>query len=59
MRHPLGAAPEPLSQGRFTHLHDEYLALIADRLDRAIGGRGAFRRFKDTLSAWPDLMTRW
>ena len=34
-------------------------AQIADRLDRAISGRGAFRRFKDTLSAWPDLMTRW
>ena len=31
----------------------------ADRLTRAIGGRGAFRRFKDTLSAWPDLMTHW
>jgi hypothetical protein len=34
-------------------------AQVADRLDRAISGRGAFRRFKDTLSAWPDLMTRW
>ena len=32
---------------------------IADRLSIAITGRGAFRRFKDTLSRWPDLMTRW
>lgn len=32
---------------------------IADRLSRAIHGRGAFRRFKDTLAGWPDLMTRW
>ena len=32
---------------------------FADRLARAITGRGAFRRFKDTLSERPDLMTRW
>ena len=32
---------------------------IADRLRIAISGRGAFRRFKDTLYRWPDLMTRW
>jgi hypothetical protein len=32
---------------------------IADRLSIAITGRGAFRRFEDTLSRWPDLMTRW
>lgn len=32
---------------------------IADRLSLAIHGRGAFRRFKDTLAGWPDLMTRW
>lgn len=30
---------------------------VADRLSIAISGRGAFRRFKDTLSRWPDLMT--
>lgn len=28
---------------------------VADRLARAIQGRGAFRRFKDVLSSWPDL----
>lgn len=32
---------------------------FADRLGRAISGRGAFRRFKDTLSDHPELMTRW
>jgi len=28
-------------------------------LERAIAGRGAFRRFKDTLSQFPDLRTAW
>lgn len=32
---------------------------FAHRLARAISGRGAFRRFKDTLSDRPELMTRW
>jgi hypothetical protein len=32
---------------------------FADRLARAISGRGAFRRFKDRLFDRPDLMTRW
>jgi hypothetical protein len=32
---------------------------IADRLARAISGRGAFRRFKDRLSDRPELMTKW
>jgi hypothetical protein len=32
---------------------------LADRLARAISGRGAFRRFKDTLFDRPDLMTQW
>jgi hypothetical protein len=31
---------------------------IGDRLSIAISGRGAFRRFKNTLSRWDDLMTR-
>jgi hypothetical protein len=34
-------------------------AQLADRLVRAISGRGAFGRFKDTLSERPELMTRW
>lgn len=32
---------------------------IADQLAIAIDGRGAFRRFKDMLSQWPALTTRW
>ena len=32
---------------------------LVDRLARAISGRGAFRRFKDTLFDRPDLMTQW
>ncbi len=32
---------------------------FADRLARAIAGRGAFRRFKDRLSERADLLTRW
>ncbi len=31
----------------------------ADRLDVAIQGRGAFRRFKDVLARWPDELDRW
>lgn len=31
----------------------------ADRLSIAITGRGAFRRFKDVLTRWPDLEDRW
>ena len=31
----------------------------ADLLDRAISGRGAFRRFKDTLFEFPELRDRW
>lgn len=34
-------------------------AEFADRLARAIAGRGAFRRFKDRLSERPELLTRW
>lgn len=31
----------------------------ADLLDRAISGRGAFRRFKDTLGEFPELREQW
>lgn len=31
----------------------------ADLLERAITGRGAFRRFKDTLVEFPELRDRW
>jgi Uncharacterised protein family (UPF0158) len=30
-----------------------------DRLGIAISGRGAFRRFKDQLSRWPEQLERW
>lgn len=32
---------------------------LADRLGRSIQGRGAFRRFKNVLADWPDLLERW
>lgn len=32
---------------------------VADRLLLAIDGRGAFRRFRNTLSDWPELFTQW
>ena len=32
---------------------------VAGRLARSIQGRGAFRRFKDALADWPDLLHRW
>jgi hypothetical protein len=31
----------------------------ADRLEIAIEGKGAFRRFKDVLARWPDQLERW
>jgi hypothetical protein len=32
---------------------------LAERLDRAMAGRGAFRRFKDVLGERPDELQRW
>lgn len=42
----------------------DFIAIVADRraaelLDRAITGRGAFRRFKDTLLEFPGLRQLW
>jgi Uncharacterised protein family (UPF0158) len=42
---------------------EEFLETVADqrlaaRLDRALGGRGAFRRFKDELADAPDELVR-
>jgi hypothetical protein len=31
----------------------------ADRLEIALQGRGAFRRFKDVLARWPGELERW
>ena len=32
---------------------------VRDRLERALEGRGAFRRFRDAIAASPDLETPW
>ncbi|MEY2423002.1 MAG: hypothetical protein QOI95_3069 [Acidimicrobiaceae bacterium] len=32
---------------------------VADRLSIAIDGKGAFRRFKDTIGRWPDVEDKW
>lgn len=32
---------------------------VRNKLLGAIKGKGAFRRFKDTISEWPDLEKRW
>lgn len=32
---------------------------ITDRLERALDGRGAFRRFRNQLTQWPELQRRW
>jgi hypothetical protein len=42
----------------------DFVAIVPNRdaaelLDRAITGRGAFRRFKDTLSEFPKLRQQW
>jgi hypothetical protein len=33
--------------------------VLATRLERALEGRGSFRRFKDVLSSWPDDREEW
>lgn len=43
---------------------EEFIAEVPDQragelLNRAIRGRGAFRRFKDTLLEFPELRERW
>ncbi|HET7066924.1 MAG TPA: UPF0158 family protein [Nocardioides sp.] len=32
---------------------------ITDRLERALDRRGAFRRFRNQLTEWPELQSRW
>ncbi len=32
---------------------------LAEHLTRTLEGRGAFRRFRDELTRWPDLQDRW
>ena len=43
---------------------EEFIARVPDRraaelLERAIAGRGAFRRFKDTLFEFPEIRAAW
>lgn len=54
--------PFPSSEG-YRDMED-FIALVPDRraadpLARAIAGRGAFRRFKDTLYEFPELREAW
>lgn len=55
---------QPLdSSERYADMED-FVGRVTDRrardlLARAIAGRGAFRRFKDTLHEFPELRTQW
>lgn len=55
---------EPIDSGESYEDLAEFTASVRDPkarelLERAIAGRGAFRRFKDVLSEFPDLRTAW
>jgi predicted nucleotidyltransferase len=55
---------EPLGSGESYADMEEFTERVADRRARellalAIAGRGAFRRFKDTLHGFPELRTEW
>lgn len=55
---------EPLSSAEAYGDMEEFIARVTDRrarelLERAIAGRGAFRRFKDTLWEVPELRDAW
>ncbi len=55
---------EPIDSGESYENLAEFTASVRDPkarelLERAIAGRGAFRRFKDVLSEFPDLRTAW
>jgi len=55
---------EPTDPGEGYRDMQDFTARVADRrpreqLDRAISGRGAFRRFKDTLLEFPELRELW
>jgi predicted nucleotidyltransferase len=60
-----GARPIwPLESGIAYGDMEDFIASVpdqraADLLDRAIAGRGAFRRFKDTLFEFPELRQAW
>jgi predicted nucleotidyltransferase len=55
---------EPVSSGEGYGDMEDFIARVRDSrardlLDRAIVGRGAFRRFKDTLLDFPELREAW
>lgn len=55
---------EPLPPSVGYHDMEDFIARVPDRrtaelLDRAIAGRGAFRRFKDTLFEFPEVRQAW
>src|SRR5439155_24702899 len=55
---------EPTAPGESYGDMEDFIARVGDArardlLQRAIGGRGAFRRFKDTLFEFPDLRAAW
>ena len=54
----------PEGSGEWYRDMEDFIAGIsdpgrADQLLIAIDGRGAFRRFKDTIARWPDELERW
>jgi predicted nucleotidyltransferase len=55
---------EPIASSEAYQDMDDFIATVPsprarDLLARAIAGRGAFRRFKDTLFEYPELRTAW
>jgi hypothetical protein len=57
-------AVDPIGSGEAYGDMEDFIDLIEDRrprelLERAIAGRGAFRRFKDTLFEFPELRETW
>ena len=55
---------EPLESREAYRDMEDFVALVGDRrardvLERAIAGRGAFRRFKDALLEFPEFRTAW
>lgn len=55
---------EPMPSGESYADMEDFIALVRDPrarelLERAIAGRGAFRRFKDTLVDFPELREAW
>lgn len=55
----VGGVPVRGLNGMVGFTDDVDAPVCTDRLSRAISGRGAFRRFKDTLAGRPELMTWW